>query len=231
MIHFRATMRGVVLTVCATVLGRRGDESMRSATTAVAAFSAVVLPSCRTSVGSGLLKTRQFQILSQGPVSCPHRNSRRCGYWSPGPAAPSLYESRPLFSTADPEDGFSPAADSNNDVASKDGSVDSKTIWQRVRAYFAPKKEDNLPFRQRLAKMGLAAVLSYGWVSNMSYSVTVSIAWYIFSKQVRFVSLHCVRIEPRCYACYVLVRTTYGSHRPLVLRCCCARFSPHPARN
>jgi hypothetical protein len=27
--------------------------------------------------------------------------------------------------------------------------------------------------------------LSYGWVSNMSYSVTVSLAWYIFSKRVR----------------------------------------------
>lgn len=31
--------------------------------------------------------------------------------------------------------------------------------------------------------MGLAAALSYGWVSNMSYSVTVSLAWYISCKR------------------------------------------------
>ncbi|GKY93460.1 hypothetical protein MPSEU_000313500 [Mayamaea pseudoterrestris] len=53
---------------------------------------------------------------------------------------------------------------------------------QRVKSYLkAPS--DGLTFRQRLAKLGLNAVLSYGWVSNMSYSVAVSLAWYIFSKQ------------------------------------------------
>jgi len=47
------------------------------------------------------------------------------------------------------------------------------------------KNDEGLTFRQKLGKMGLAAVLSYGWVSNMSYCVTVSIAWFIFSKRVR----------------------------------------------
>ena len=53
---------------------------------------------------------------------------------------------------------------------------------QRFKSYFA-SPSDGLTFRQRLAKLGLNAVLSYGWVSNMSYSVTVSLAWYIFSRQ------------------------------------------------
>ena len=39
--------------------------------------------------------------------------------------------------------------------------------------------------RERLAKMGLSALLSYGWVSNMSYAVTLSLSWYGFSKKVR----------------------------------------------
>lgn len=56
------------------------------------------------------------------------------------------------------------------------------TLSQRIKKYFSPP-DDGLTFRQRLAKMGLAAVLSYGWVSNMSYCVSVSAAWYIFSSQ------------------------------------------------
>lgn len=38
--------------------------------------------------------------------------------------------------------------------------------------------------RERLAKMGLSALLSYGWVSNMSQAVTLSLSWYGFSKKV-----------------------------------------------
>lgn len=51
------------------------------------------------------------------------------------------------------------------------------------RRIFPPKPDDGLTFRQRLAKAGLSVVLSYGWVSNVSYCVTVSLAWYIFSKR------------------------------------------------
>lgn len=45
---------------------------------------------------------------------------------------------------------------------------------------------DKLTMKEKLAKMGLSALLSYGWVSNMSYAVTLSISWYLFSKKVRF---------------------------------------------
>jgi hypothetical protein len=66
---------------------------------------------------------------------------------------------------------------------SADGKATSRGRWQTVKGYFSTPS-DGVTFRQRLAKLGLAAALSYGWVSNMSYSVSVSLAWYIFSIQV-----------------------------------------------
>ncbi|CAJ1953340.1 unnamed protein product [Cylindrotheca closterium] len=48
---------------------------------------------------------------------------------------------------------------------------------------FPPKEDDGLTFKQKLSKAGLSVMLSYGWVSNVSYSITVSLAWFIFSKQ------------------------------------------------
>ena len=57
---------------------------------------------------------------------------------------------------------------------------------QRWRQKLFPKKQegdDGLTFKQKLAKLGLSVVLSYGFVSNVSYSITVSIAWFLFSKQ------------------------------------------------
>lgn len=51
------------------------------------------------------------------------------------------------------------------------------------KRFFPPKEEDELTFKQKLSKAGLSVVLSYGWVSNVSYSISVSLAWFIFSKQ------------------------------------------------
>ena len=90
----------------------------------------------------------------------------------------------------------SAATHSDDDVGSNESETDrsvsnekekKKTLAQSIKSYFSPP-DDGLTFRQRLTKMGMAAVLSYGWVSNMSYSVTVSLAWYIFSKRVRSVT-------------------------------------------
>jgi hypothetical protein len=73
------------------------------------------------------------------------------------------------------------------------------TLLDRIKQGFRPK-DDGLSFRQRLGKMGLAALLSYGWVSNMSYSVTVSLAWYISSRKVRQTD----RNEFACKVCTVV---------------------------
>jgi hypothetical protein len=95
-----------------------------------------------------------------------------------------------LFSNPEDEEGSAPSEADTPEVNEVSGSTESKSISistenkslsQRIRSYFAP--DDGLTFRQRLGKVGLSCALAYGWVSNMSYSVTVSLAWYIFSKQ------------------------------------------------
>ena len=43
------------------------------------------------------------------------------------------------------------------------------------------KLKAKLSNRDQLSKMGLSVLLSYGFVSNMSYAVSISIAWYIFN--------------------------------------------------
>ena len=68
-----------------------------------------------------------------------------------------------LASSADtpPEDEESSADNKADEVESSA----PKNILQRIKSYMSPPDEDGLTVRQRLQKMGLAAVLSYGWVS------------------------------------------------------------------
>jgi len=60
-------------------------------------------------------------------------------------------------------------------------------LWKRVVFFYKYKKtnddDDGLTFKQKLANMGLSALLSYGFVSNLSYCVSVGLAWFGFSKQ------------------------------------------------
>ena len=58
--------------------------------------------------------------------------------------------------------------------------------WKRIVFFYKYRNNDDgdgLTFRQKLAKMGLSALLSYGFVSNMSYCVSVGLAWFGFSKK------------------------------------------------
>jgi hypothetical protein len=48
---------------------------------------------------------------------------------------------------------------------------------------FPPKDANGLTKSQKLRQMGLSVLLSYGFVSNMLSSITVSLAWSIYSKQ------------------------------------------------
>lgn len=64
-----------------------------------------------------------------------------------------------------------------------DGGKTKTGFLARIKASMKSQEDDGLTFKQRLAKMGLSALLSYGFVSNMSYSVTVSLAWFGFSKK------------------------------------------------
>jgi hypothetical protein len=74
------------------------------------------------------------------------------------------------------------------DPEDSDGNA-SKTqrtgLRKRLASYFnSSESDDGLTFRQRLAKMGLATVLSYGWISNTNAMILVAAAWYVFCAKV-----------------------------------------------
>mmetsp|Transcript_10918 Transcript_10918/g.19755 ORF Transcript_10918/g.19755 Transcript_10918/m.19755 type:complete len:245 (+) Transcript_10918:113-847(+) len=45
------------------------------------------------------------------------------------------------------------------------------------------KQNDEIPLKEQLLKLGLAAFLAYGFVSNMTYAVMLSLAYYVFTSQ------------------------------------------------
>ncbi|GMI48651.1 hypothetical protein TrCOL_g10520 [Triparma columacea] len=55
---------------------------------------------------------------------------------------------------------------------------------RRVLSKINPfKKDDEEPLKQKLLKLGLAAFLSYGFVSNMTYAVLLSCSYFVFTKK------------------------------------------------
>jgi hypothetical protein len=86
-------------------------------------------------------------------------------------------ESDPTHHSLAPSDvSYYHASDPNNKATSARGWK----FWNKKG-----EAEDGVTFSQKLRKMGMSVLLSYGFVSNMSYCVTVSLAWYIFNKRVR----------------------------------------------
>ena len=57
-------------------------------------------------------------------------------------------------------------------------NVNQITFSERIKTIFRGKGIN----KETLAKLGLSALLSYGWVSNFSYVTSVIIAWCIFGK-------------------------------------------------
>ena len=62
------------------------------------------------------------------------------------------------------------------------------------------KLKSKLSNRDQLSKMGLSVLLSYGFVSNMSYAISISIAWYIFNIKYKISPL-----APNQWKSYLLV--------------------------
>ena len=132
--------------------------------------------SCRAAVGPGQLAA---SLKSGRPGGFSH--SRH-----------SYARSSPLFAsegTTGDEGGAAADADGEDEAGPVEVEVvgddgEAKTgFLARIKASMKSQEDDGLTFKQRLAKMGLSALLSYGFVSNMSYSVTVSLAWFGFSKK------------------------------------------------
>lgn len=76
-------------------------------------------------------------------------------------------------------------SDKQVESSTSDDNDKPKTFRERLKSLWWKNDDSDLTTRQRLAKMGLAAVLSYGWVSNVSYAICISLAWYGFSAKTR----------------------------------------------
>lgn len=82
----------------------------------------------------------------------------------------------PLFA----DQSESGVADENSDDGEKKGAF--KRFMDRAK----PKSgEEKLTTKERLAKMGLATLLSYGWVSNINSCITVGLSWFAFAKKTK----------------------------------------------
>ena len=67
-------------------------------------------------------------------------------------------------------------------------SPDSQSsFWGALKSFFSNKK--NKFSRESLGKMGMSALLAYGFVSNVSGVIAVSCAWFIFSRRVSLLCL------------------------------------------
>ncbi len=84
-------------------------------------------------------------------------------------------------------------ADSLTPSQIKSLSPDSQTssFWGTLKSFFSNKK--NKLSRESLGKLGMSALLAYGFVSNVSGVIAVSSAWFIF----------CTRVS-RYHGCYLL---------------------------
>lgn len=70
------------------------------------------------------------------------------------------------------------------DIDFKPAENENKGMLSRFVRLFKPKSSENMTTKELLAKMGISFFLSYGFVSNMTYCVSVSLAWFGFTKKV-----------------------------------------------
>lgn len=82
---------------------------------------------------------------------------------------------------------FSESTSSSDDAGSLKSSDKNKTknMFARLMNKIKPKTNENMSTKEMLAKMGLSALLTYGWISNTFICGTVSAAWFVFNKRVR----------------------------------------------
>lgn len=126
-----------------------------------------------------------------GRASASRPNQRFCTF------PPTSIPLGPVFATSD-DDSTSESSTDDSSVGDTDSSVEDTTsasdapddgsakltFRERISKLWWKNDDSSLTTRQRLQKLGVAAVLSYGWVSNVSYAICVSLAWFGFSKKV-----------------------------------------------
>jgi len=72
--------------------------------------------------------------------------------------------------------------DDKNDSEPSNDNGEKRNLLGRFKGN-KNEEDDGLSFREKLAKGGLSLAMTYGSVSNFNYSISLSIAWYLFSKR------------------------------------------------
>ena len=89
-------------------------------------------------------------------------------------------------STVDSDDGVQPTTASDDSVQPTASDVsafsEKRSIVSKIKSAIGFNRDkDEEPLKAKLMKMGLACFLSYGFVSNMGYAVSLSLCWYSFN--------------------------------------------------
>lgn len=151
---------------------------------------AFTAPLDRSSIFLSSSNRQLFHLLDTGiPLTIPPPSPQ---YSTSSSSLLSLSKSSLFSASSDNENELEHRTDDDNaDTADIDTAVPN---WKRILLFNkyntdgslkSNKEDDDMTFKQKLAKMGLSALLSYGFVSNISYCVTVSMAWYGFSVKTR----------------------------------------------
>jgi len=129
-----------------------------------------------------------FPPLSARNLNQPHLVGRHYRY-------SASISTRRFADSSEPNEDDTPAANNDTNAAADttataepstttNSNNNKPSILSRLKSKITIKKsEDGLTTRQRLAKLGFAVLLSYGFVSNMSAMVFLSLAWFTFSAQ------------------------------------------------
>ena len=96
----------------------------------------------------------------------------------PLPTPTSLRPVSPLFSSPNNPDASPP-----NDGPLPPRMPRHRRILSSLNPLKTKKNNDEVPLKEKLLKLGLAAFLSYGFVSNMTYAVMLSLAYFVFTSK------------------------------------------------
>lgn len=148
-----------------------------------------VLQSCDGFAPTSAIVTKIVAHPGQGPgasASSPAARGTRLPHsWHSVPDAhrpPRLPQSTEIFESSDDAEASAPSDEVDAPAVSLPPS-EKRSILSKIKSAFSDKNESGLTGRERLSKLGLSALLSYGFVSNMSYAVTLSLSWFIHSKR------------------------------------------------
>jgi hypothetical protein len=161
----------------------------------------VLLASILSCSGFSIISSSATTKIRTPPVISlsPRRNHVGVASYNRQSSSSHSKTTHPIWSSSTSDEDATPdSTDSvnsdDNEEKEDDDSIKTVSIsttevpaWKRIVFFYKYKNNDGdgdgLTFRQKLAKMGLSALLSYGFVSNMSYCVSVGLAWFGFSKK------------------------------------------------